>query len=138
MVLVAGHGSIRPPLPVRIGGLNIAEISRLKIRDAIAWFTTLELTPWQEQVGRLLLDQVVSRLKYLDRVGVGHLSLDRPLRTLSGGEAQRVALDLGVGFESGRHACMCSTNLALVCILPMCRNWSARSVNSATAEIPWP
>jgi excinuclease ABC subunit A len=84
-------------LAVRIGGQNIAEISRLKIRDAISWFKELELTPWQYSVGRLLLDQVVNRLSYLERVGVGHLSLERPLRTLSGGEAQRVSLTSALG-----------------------------------------
>jgi excinuclease ABC subunit A len=84
-------------LAVRIGGQNIAEISRLKIRDAILWFQQLELTPWQSSVGRLLLDQVVNRLAYLERVGVGHLSLERPLRTLSGGEAQRVSLTSALG-----------------------------------------
>lgn len=84
-------------LAVRIAGQNIADISRRKIRDAISWFKQLELTPWQYSVGRLLLDQVVNRLAYLERVGVGHLSLERPLRTLSGGEAQRVSLTSALG-----------------------------------------
>lgn len=84
-------------LAVRVGGLNIAEISRLKITDALAWFAGLELNHWQQQVGRLLLDQVVNRLRYLEQVGVGHLSLERPLRTLSGGESQRVALTSALG-----------------------------------------
>jgi excinuclease ABC subunit A len=84
-------------LAVRIGGRNIAQLSALRIRDATNWLSQLELTPWQRQVGRLLIDQVVTRLQYLDRVGVGHLSIERPLRTLSGGEAQRVALTSALG-----------------------------------------
>jgi excinuclease ABC subunit A len=84
-------------LAVRIGGLNIAEISRLKIHDALTWFAAMELSHWQQQVGRLLLEQVVNRLQYLEQVGVGHLSLERPLRTLSGGEAQRVSLTSALG-----------------------------------------
>lgn len=84
-------------LAVRIGGLSVADLSSLKIRDAINWFAEVDLTDWQRQVGRLLLEQVVSRLEYLDRVGVGHLSLERPLRTLSGGEAQRVSLTSALG-----------------------------------------
>ncbi len=84
-------------LAVRIGGLSVADLSALKIRDALDWFATVELSPWQREVGRLLIDQVVSRLQYLDQVGVGHLSLDRPLRTLSGGEAQRVSLTSALG-----------------------------------------
>ena len=84
-------------LAVRIGGLSVADLSALKIRDALQWLDEVELSDWQRQVGRLLLDQVVSRLEYLDQVGVGHLSLERPLRTLSGGEAQRVSLTSALG-----------------------------------------
>lgn len=87
----------RAALAVRIGGLNIAEISRLKIHDALGWFAQLELNHWQQQVGRLLLEQVVNRLRYLEQVGVGHLSLERSLRSLSGGEAQRVSLTSALG-----------------------------------------
>ena len=84
-------------LAVRIGGLSVADLSALKIRDALSWLAKVELTAWQREVGRLLLEQVVSRLEYLDQVGVGHLSLERPLRTLSGGEAQRVSLTSALG-----------------------------------------
>ncbi|MGI9428251.1 MAG: excinuclease ABC subunit UvrA, partial [Bythopirellula sp.] len=84
-------------LAVRIGGLNVADLSALKIRDALQWFDQVDLSDWQREVGRLLLDQVVFRLQYLDQVGVGHLSLERPLRTLSGGEAQRVSLTSALG-----------------------------------------
>ncbi|MCA9235653.1 MAG: hypothetical protein KDA44_09275, partial [Planctomycetales bacterium] len=80
---------LRPEaLAVRIAGKNIADVSAMRIRDAVAWLRELQLSPWQSQVGRLLLDQVATRLEYLDRVGVGHLTVDRSLRTLSGGEAQ--------------------------------------------------
>lgn len=93
------HGTRLKPeaLAVHIGGLSIADFSTLKTREALDWFAEVELTPWQRQVGRLLLEQVVSRLEYLDQVGVGHLSLERPLRTLSGGEAQRVSLTSALG-----------------------------------------
>ena len=84
-------------LAVRIAGLSVADLSALKIRDALEWIDKVELTDWQREVGRLLLEQVVSRLGYLDQVGVGHLSLERALRTLSGGEAQRVALTSALG-----------------------------------------
>ena len=84
-------------LAVRIGGLSVADLSALKIRDALTWLAEVKLTSWQREVGRLLLEQVVSRLQYLDQVGVGHLALERPLRTLSGGEAQRVSLTSALG-----------------------------------------
>jgi len=93
------HGARLNPaaLAVRVGGLNVAEISALKIHEALAWFGQVKLSDWQTQVGRLLQEQVISRMRYLESVGVGHLSLERPLRTLSGGEAQRVALTSALG-----------------------------------------
>ena len=93
-----GGARLRPEaLATRLGGKNIAELSNLKIRDAAEFFRALELPPWQGAVGRMMLDQVRARLGYLQAVGLDYLSLDRPLRTLSGGEAQRVALTSALG-----------------------------------------
>ena len=93
------HGDrLRPEaLATRIGDWNIAEICQLKIRDALTNLRALELSEHEEAIGRMLLDQVTSRLGYLDSVGLGYLSLDRPLRTLSNGEAQRVTLTSALG-----------------------------------------
>ena len=93
------HGSrLRPEtLAVRVGGKNIAEIMRMRIDVALEFFRQLELSPTQRQVGRIMLDQILARLSYLQSVGVGYLTLDRTLRTLSGGEAQRVALTSALG-----------------------------------------
>ncbi len=89
---------LRPEaLATRIGGKNIAEVSALKIEEAADFFRTLKLTDWQRQVGRMMLDQVCARLGYLDGVGLGYLTLDRTVRTLSGGEARRVALTSALG-----------------------------------------
>ncbi|HEV3024853.1 MAG TPA: excinuclease ABC subunit UvrA, partial [Pirellulales bacterium] len=84
-------------LATRVGGKNLAEISAMKIRDAAHFFRRLELTDWERRVGRVMLDQVRSRLGYLESVGLGYLTLDRALRTLSGGESQRVALTSTLG-----------------------------------------
>ncbi|MCH2114456.1 MAG: excinuclease ABC subunit UvrA [Pirellulales bacterium] len=84
-------------LAVRVAGLSVADVSAMRVRDALTWFRSAELTPWQQQVGRLPMEQVVSRIEYLQRVGLGYLQLQRPLRTLSGGEAQRVALTSALG-----------------------------------------
>ncbi|HEV3023108.1 MAG TPA: excinuclease ABC subunit A, partial [Pirellulales bacterium] len=84
-------------LATRVGGKNLAEISAMKIRDAAGFFHRLELTDWERHVGRVMLDQVRSRLGYLESVGLGYLTLDRALRTLSGGESQRVALTSALG-----------------------------------------
>ncbi|TWT32868.1 excinuclease ABC subunit UvrA [Blastopirellula retiformator] len=93
------HGQrLRPEsLAVRIGGKNIAEISTMKIRDAYEFFQSLKLPPREQAIARQVLTQLLDRLKYLNVVGLGYLSLDRTIRTLSGGEAQRVALTSTLG-----------------------------------------
>jgi excinuclease ABC subunit A len=89
---------LRPEaLAVRVGGKNLGEICALKVRDATAFFHDLQLPAWEQQVGRMMLEQVQARLGYLEEVGLGYLTLDRPLRTLSGGEARRVALTASLG-----------------------------------------
>jgi excinuclease ABC subunit A len=93
-----GGARLKPAaLAVRIAGRNIAEVQAMKVSDALVWLLGLELSDWERHVGKLLVDQVASRLEYLERVGVGHLAIERPLRTLSGGEAQRVALTAALG-----------------------------------------
>ena len=84
-------------LAVRIAGWNIAETMAMRVSEALAWLRGLMLSEWQRSVGQLLVDQVTARLNYLERVGVGHLAIERSLRTLSGGEAQRVALTAALG-----------------------------------------
>jgi len=93
-----GGARLRPEaLAVRIGGRNLGEICAMKVRDAAAMFRDLELSEYERQVGRMMLDQVGARLAYLEAVGLGYLTLDRTLRTLSGGEARRVSLTSALG-----------------------------------------
>jgi excinuclease ABC subunit A len=84
-------------LAVKIAGTSFADFCTLKIRDAILFLESLDLPDWRTRIAKPLIRDVVSRLKYLDAVGLGYLSLDRSLRTLSGGEAQRVALTATLG-----------------------------------------
>ncbi|MCC6492383.1 MAG: excinuclease ABC subunit UvrA [Pirellulales bacterium] len=93
------HGARLKPeaLAVRLAGLNMAQIAAMRVNEALRWLRGLSLTDWQRQVGRLLIDQVAARLQYLEQAGVGYLTIARPLRTLSGGEAQRVALTGALG-----------------------------------------
>jgi len=93
-----GGTRLRPEaLAARLGGKNIGEISAMKVRDAAAFFRNLQLPDWQRQIGRMMLEQVQARLSYLAEVGLGYLTLDRTLRTLSGGEVRRVALTAALG-----------------------------------------
>jgi excinuclease ABC subunit A len=84
-------------LAVRLGKLNMADIGALEIDRACDFFHALPLSDWQRSVGHVMLDQVQSRLGYLRDVGLGYLTLDRELRTLSRGEMQRVALTAALG-----------------------------------------
>ncbi len=71
---------------------NIAEVCRLTIQQMRNWIDQLTLPEPQQLIAQPLLNQVNSRLCYLEQVGLGYLTLDRPLRTLSSGETQRVIL----------------------------------------------
>ena len=93
-----GGTRLRPEaLAVHIGGRNMAEVSALQIGQAAEFFRQLDLSEFERRVGRMMLEQVQLRLGFLDSVGLGHLTLDRAIRTLSGGEARRVALASALG-----------------------------------------
>ncbi|MCL4742698.1 MAG: excinuclease ABC subunit UvrA [Phycisphaerales bacterium] len=77
--------------------LNIAELSRLTINDAIAFVEGLRLTAEHRTIAEPILKEVGSRLRFLTSVGLEYLSLDRRTSTLSGGEAQRIRLATQVG-----------------------------------------
>ncbi len=77
--------------------LNIAELSRLNITDAIAFIDGLKLTQEQATIAEPILREVGNRLRFLTSVGLDYLSLDRRTATLSGGEAQRIRLATQVG-----------------------------------------
>jgi len=84
-------------LASQVGGRNIAEVSGMKIEEAAEFFRSIELSQWERQVGRMMLEQVRARLGYLEAVGLGYLTLDRTVRTLSGGEIRRVVLTSALG-----------------------------------------
>lgn len=82
---------------VLLDGLNIVELSDLPSSELAAKIKGLELSKKQNLIGEKIIEQIFSRLDYLCRVGAGYLSLSRPTRTLSGGEAQRIRLATQVG-----------------------------------------
>ena len=93
------HGArLRPEsLAVRIGGLGIHEFTRMSAGRAIEWLGGLDLSDTERQIARLILREIDERLRFLDNVGVGYLSLERAAATLSGGEAQRIRLATQIG-----------------------------------------
>ncbi|HEX2072011.1 MAG TPA: excinuclease ABC subunit UvrA [Thermoleophilaceae bacterium] len=93
------HGArLRPEsLAVKVGGLGIHELTRMSARRTIEWFDELALTETERQIARLILREIEERLRFLDNVGVGYLSLERAAATLSGGEAQRIRLATQIG-----------------------------------------
>ncbi len=79
-------------LMVRVGGLNIAQVSAMPVEKLRAWFHDLSLSEFEKQAAKNILHQVNLKLSFFLRVGLGYLTIDRQTRTLSGGEAQRVNL----------------------------------------------
>ena len=89
---------LRPEsLAVKVGELGIHEFTRMSAHRAIEWLAQLELSETERQIARLILREIDERLRFLDNVGVGYLSLERAAATLSGGEAQRIRLATQIG-----------------------------------------
>ncbi len=87
----------REALNIRIAGKNITEVCRLSIQDAYHFFNALHLSPEQQTIADKVLDEIRSRLKFLYKVGLEYLTLDRLASTLSGGESQRIQLATALG-----------------------------------------
>ncbi|HWH14827.1 MAG TPA: excinuclease ABC subunit UvrA, partial [Miltoncostaeaceae bacterium] len=89
---------LRPEvLAVTVGGRNIAEATDLGVEEALRFFRELDLGATQRMIGERVIREIVERLRFLNDVGVGYLSLSRAAGTLSGGEAQRIRLATQIG-----------------------------------------
>jgi excinuclease ABC subunit A len=82
---------------VRIAGKSITEICKLTVKEAREFFATLRLTDAQLKVADKILEEIRSRLQFLDEVGLDYVTLDRLTSTLSGGESQRIQLATSLG-----------------------------------------
>lgn len=85
----------------RIAGKNIAELSTMDLESLDAWFADLpdKLTEREFTIGKEIIREIRSRLSFLLNVGLGYLSCDRPARSLSGGESQRIRLATQIGSQ---------------------------------------
>ncbi len=84
-------------LCVRVGGLSIYELTKLSIKEALAFFGSLSVSQREEKIGARILKEIRSRLSFLQNVGLSYISLDRSSGTLSGGEGQRIRLATQIG-----------------------------------------
>ncbi|WP_099208852.1 excinuclease ABC subunit UvrA [Urinicoccus timonensis] len=84
-------------LSVRIDGLNIYEVTELSISKTLDFFKKLELTEKEKIIASEILKEIISRLSFLDNVGLNYLTLARMSGSLSGGEAQRIRLATQIG-----------------------------------------
>ena len=77
-------------LAVKINKLNIHEFSTLSIEEEYNLISNLELTEEENEIAKMIIHELESRLGFLKNVGLEYLSLTRTAETLSGGEAQRI------------------------------------------------
>src|SRR5712671_2522352 len=93
-----GGARLKPEsLAVRVAGKTIAEAAALTAADLADWLAQLKLPAFQQRVADHILGELRARVSFVTDVGLGYLTLDRQTRTLSGGEAQRIALSNALG-----------------------------------------
>ena len=84
-------------LAVRIDGKSIIDVTDMPVAGSAAWFRTLNLTDREQEIAHQITKEIQSRLDFLEKVGLGYLTLSRNAGTLSGGEAQRIRLATQIG-----------------------------------------
>jgi excinuclease ABC subunit A len=104
---VCGGKRLKPEaLSVKVAGRDMSEVTKMAIEDALTYFSGLSdtLNTRQLTIGERAIKEVLERLRFLQDVGLGYLTLDRSARTLAGGEAQRIRLATQIG--SGLMGCL--------------------------------
>ena len=93
------HGARLKPevLAITVGDKNINEVTQLTIKEALDFFSHLQLTDREQVIGAQILKEINARLGFLNNVGLDYLTMNRSAGTLSGGEAQRIRLATQIG-----------------------------------------
>ena len=84
-------------LYVKVGGRSIAELLDMDVDSLLDFFTNLKLSKYDRDIAGKAVEEIVSRLRYIQDVGLSYLTLSRPCNTLSGGESQRINLVTALG-----------------------------------------
>ena len=95
----ACHGARLKPevLAVKVGTLNIKELTDMPIRSIKEYLLSLELSEKEEMIASQIMQELSKRLQFLIDVGLDYLTLSRSAGTLSGGESQRIRLATQIG-----------------------------------------
>lgn len=86
-------------LSIKIEGINIIEFSKICVEKSLEFIKNLKLSETKQIIVKDILKEITSRLKFLQDVGLGYITLDRKSYTLSGGEAQRIHLATQIGSQ---------------------------------------
>ncbi|HCZ8105540.1 TPA: excinuclease ABC subunit UvrA [Staphylococcus aureus] len=92
-----GQRLSREALSVYVGGLNIGEVVEYSISQALNYYKNINLSEQDQSIANQILKEIISRLTFLNNVGLEYLTLNRASGTLSGGEAQRIRLATQIG-----------------------------------------
>ncbi len=84
-------------LYVKVGGKTIHELLCMNVSALLDFFADVQLTEYERNIVSKAIEEIVSRLKYIQDVGLGYLTLNRTSNTLSGGESQRINLVTALG-----------------------------------------
>ena len=97
----AGARLKKESLCFRLDGKNISDLASMDIGSLEAWMSDIEarLSERQQAIGVEVIKELRKRIGFLTQVGLEYLSLDRPARSLSGGEAQRIRLATQIGSQ---------------------------------------
>ncbi|MBR4826465.1 MAG: excinuclease ABC subunit UvrA [Bacteroidales bacterium] len=84
-------------LYVRVGGKTIAELLAMTVEELLVFMENIALTPSEQEITAEPRDEIINRLRCIEDVGLGYLTLSRACNTLSGGESQRINLVTAIG-----------------------------------------